>query len=215
MTDLVNVKLDTPIGAAAGKAGRYSMQAVQIRGDYAVATNGRILGIRKLPEPATAPKACLIPARAATTGHVTRTYQESMCPSTPGTHGHWITTDGRRKPKLTPTDGNSEERHFPPVDDVLPKAENVRWAHLNGEFLARVAKAIGHHDGGETCQDIYLGIGENTLPEGEPVMLLAGDQRGVGLIVRRSANTQSATLNNDELSDRFNNFCASFKKETK
>ena len=202
----VRIDLDTPIGVAAGTEGRHALHAVQVDGGYAMATDGRILGIRMLAKASDAPPRSRLPAKAATPGHV------SNCGAT---GGEWSTQNGKRKAKITPQDESLNEKTFPPVADVLPEAKEVRWAHLNGEFLARIAKAIGHaDDNGEQCQEIYIGIADNAAA-GKPILLMAGDQRGIGLIMPRSANRGSPTWNQGELNAKFNEFCTTFKKETK
>ncbi len=201
----VTVELDTPIGVAAGEAGRHSLHAVLIDGEYAIATDGRILGIRMLAEAPDAPASCRIPAKAATPGRVTN------CGDT---GGNWATKLGKRKAKITPRDETLTDKNYPPVADVLPEAKEIRWAHLNGEFLARVAKAIGHADDrGEHCQEIYIGIGNEAM-DGKPILLMAGDQRGIGLIMPRSSNRGSPTWTQGELNAKFNEFCTTFKKGT-
>ena len=201
-SESINVELDTPIGVAAGDASRLALNAVQIEGDYCMATDGRILGIRMLAKKTDAPHRCRIPAKAATPGRV------SNCGDT---GGGWSTQNGKRKAKITPRDETLTDKNYPPVADVLPEAREVRWAHLNGEFLARVAKAIGHADDrGEHCQEIYIGIGDEAL-DGKPILLMAGDQRGIGLIMPRSSNRGSPTWTQGELNAKFNEFCDLFK----
>ena len=208
-SESINVELDTPIGVAAAKsgcvhtypgAGRYAINCVKVSGRYAAATDGKILGLRMLAKVPEKPHSCLIPPKAGTPGRVTN-------------WGNiWSTQAGRRKPKITPGEDLSE-KPFPPVADVLPKPGKVRWARLDGKLLARIAQAIGHGElGGDKCQDLYLGIDEEVR---QPIRLLAGDLRGVGLIMPRTSRPGSATWTQKELSCRFEEFCTTFKKETK
>lgn len=200
MKPSVKITLDTPIGSASGKDTLYGQNGVKIQGGYAAATEGRMLALRMLAEQPNRSHDCLIPSRAATPGAVTSLKD-----------GSWSTQLGNKKAKISPDTGDPDAKPFPTLDGVLRDAKDVRWAHLDGKLLARLAKAIGHGKGAETQSEIFLGIG--TEPD-KPAIMLAGDLRAIGLLMpmRRAAGDPKWTQ--EELSERFNAFCNTYKKET-